>query len=118
MTTSTNDDFEFNIFAHLRHQREWSERTFGPGRRTAGVCDHIRKELAEVEANPDDAQEWIDVIILALDGAWRAGLSPEQIVGGIIAKQAKNERRQWPDWRTAPLDKAIEHDRTKDNAHE
>ena len=106
---SENHDFSFNIFAHLRHQREWSEKTFGPGKRTAGVCDHIRKELAEVEADPDDAQEWVDVIILALDGAWRAGLSPEQIIGGIIAKQSKNERRTWPDWRTAPTDKAIEH---------
>lgn len=106
---TNNEDFEFNIFAHLRRQREWSEKTFGPGMRTKGVCDHIRRELKEIEAAPDDPQEWIDVVQLALDGAWRAGLSPEQIVGGIIAKQSKNERREWPDWRTADPDKAIEH---------
>ena len=109
-----SEGFEFNIFAHLRRQRAFSEKTFGPGRRTIGVCDHIRRELLEVEADPDDAQEWIDVVILALDGAWRAGLSPEQIVGGIIAKQSKNEARTWPDWRTADPNKAIEHDRSKD----
>jgi hypothetical protein len=103
------DGFDFR--AHLQRQREWSERTFGPGARTAGVCDHIRKELIEVEADPTDPQEWVDVIILALDGAWRCGWSPEQIIAGIVAKQTKNEGRRWPDWRTAPQDKAIEHER-------
>lgn len=104
----------FDFAAHLAHQREWSEATFGPGPRTAGVCDHIRKELKEVEAAPHDSEEWIDVIILALDGAWRAGMSPQQIIGGIVAKQAKNEARTWPDWRTADPGKAIEHDRSHD----
>lgn len=100
---------KFNFVAHLRRQREFSERTFGPGTRTVGVLDHIRKELREIESKPDDLSEWIDVVILALDGAWRAGHSPEAIVAMLIAKQAKNEARTWPDWRTAPLDKAIEH---------
>ena len=34
-----------NLLEHLRRQREWSESTFGPGNRTQGVLDHIRKEL-------------------------------------------------------------------------
>lgn len=98
-----------DAIVHLRRQREWSERTFGPGPRTAGVIDHIQKELVEIEADPSDISEWIDVAILALDGAWRAGYSPEQIWAALKAKQAKNEARNWPDWRTAPQDKAIEH---------
>ncbi|WP_232341272.1 dATP/dGTP pyrophosphohydrolase domain-containing protein [Burkholderia pseudomallei] len=104
----------FDILAHLQRQREFSERTFGPGARTAGVCDHIRKELKEIEANPGDLTEWIDVVILALDGAWRAGGSPQQIVDALVVKQTKNEGRTWPDWRTVPADKAIEHDRSHD----
>lgn len=96
---------------HLLRQREFSERTFGPGARAKGVVDHIRKELDEVEANPADLSEWIDVAILALDGAWRAGYSPEEITRALVAKQTKNELRNWPDWRTAPTDQAIEHDR-------
>ncbi len=99
----------FDLVAHLRRQREFSERTFGPGTRTDGVIDHIRKELAEIEAKPDDVSEWVDVILLALDGAWRAGFSPEQIAQAISAKQSKNEARTWPDWRTAEPGKAIEH---------
>ncbi|UNJ22077.1 pyrophosphohydrolase [Microcystis phage vB_MweS-yong2] len=104
----------FDLIAHLHRQRAFSEKTFGPGARTKGVIDHIRKELAEIEAAPADIEEWVDVIILAFDGAWRAGWEPERIVEAIVAKQTKNEARQWPDWRTADPEKAIEHVRTDD----
>lgn len=107
---------QFDFHAHLARQAAFSLKTFGPGMRTAGVCDHIRKELKEIEADPSDLREWIDVVILALDGAWRCGGSPEQIIDGIIAKQAKNEGRNWPDWRTADPNKAIEHDRSGEAA--
>jgi Protein of unknown function (DUF550) len=73
------------------------------------VLDHIRKELREIEAEPTSLEEWIDVAILAFDGAWRAGHSPEAIAAAWLGKQAKNEAREWPDCRTAPPDKAIEH---------
>lgn len=99
----------FDLISHLYRQKAFSERIFGPGQRTAGVCDHIRKELAEIEACPDDLEEWVDVIILAFDGAWRAGYLPGEIASAIVEKQEKNERRNWPDWRTVPRDKAIEH---------
>lgn len=102
-------DRGFDLVAHLYRQRAFSERTFGPGTRTAGVLDHIRKELHEIEAKPDDVSEWVDVILLALDGAWRAGFSPEQIAQAIAAKQERNESRKWPDWRNADPGKAIEH---------
>lgn len=95
--------------AHLAHQATWSEATFGPGPRTKGVCDHIRKELAEIEADPLDLKEWVDVIILAFDGAWRTGATPDEIIAAVKTKQARNEARTWPDWRTADPDKAIEH---------
>lgn len=100
--------------AHLERQRAWSMATFGPGTRLLGVLDHIRKELTEIEADPTDVSEWVDVIILALDGAWRAGWEPQQILDAIVAKQARNEARTWPDWRTASENEAIEHDRSKE----
>ena len=100
--------------AHLSRQRRWSEHTFGPGTRTKGVLDHIRKELNEIEDDPLDVGEWVDVVILALDGAWRAGWMPQQIIDAITDKQARNEARVWPDWRTADPEKAIEHDRSHD----
>jgi hypothetical protein len=108
----------FDLVAHIKRQRTFSERTFGPGLRTAGVCDHIRKELKEVEAKPVDLMEWVDVILLALDGAWRAGYSPDAICIAIDMKQSKNEGRAWPDWRNADPTKAIEHDRSAEGEGE
>jgi hypothetical protein len=113
-----------NLEQHLIRQMVFSRATFGPGERRAGVIDHIRKELHEVEAGNGDPEEWIDVVILALDGLTRAlwakypampaDVIAEQAVHLIRQKQAKNERRNWPDWRTADPDKAIEHVRTGD----
>lgn len=103
----------FDLVTHLARQIRFSEKTFGHGTRTKGVCEHIRKELGEIENSPHDLDEWIDVAILAFDGAWRAGYTPEQIANALEAKQRKNEQRKWPDWRTRSLDEPIEHVRTE-----
>ena len=100
--------------AHLTRQMLWSYNTFGPGPRTAGILEHLRKELDEVADAPTDLSEWADLIILALDGAWRAGHEPQAIIDAIVDKQARNEARTWPDWRDQPADRAIEHDRSVD----
>lgn len=86
---------------------EWRHRV------QAGVVDHITKELREILDAPDDLSEWADVIILALDGAQRTGADPQAIIDAIVAKQAKNEARDWPDWRTQDPTKAIEHQRAE-----
>lgn len=104
----------FDIAAHLRRQKEFSERAFGPmvGQPRRGVLDHIRKELDEVEKDWQAgvrSDEWVDVVILAFDGFLREGYSVEEILTLWEAKQTKNEKREWPDWRTADPDKAIEH---------
>lgn len=105
---------------HLIRQMAFSHATFGPGQRTKGVTDHIRKELTEVAEAHGDASEWVDVVILALDGLTRQlayvngeRRNPNEVseiaCRMIEGKQSRNEARQWPDWRTAPKDKAIEH---------
>ncbi len=99
----------FDLIGHLEGQRVASLKNFGPGERTAGVLAHIRKELDEVAAAPGDITEWIDIVILAFDGAMRAGHAPFALLAAWIAKQAKNDARTWPDWRTLPVDAPIEH---------
>jgi len=110
---------------HLKRQIAFSRATYGPPTTTKGVINHIRKELIEVEeaaastgiASKSEMNEWADVVILALDGMWRSmemtGLRPDGVpdflVGMIEEKQLKNELREWPDYRTADPDKAIEH---------
>lgn len=92
---------------YIARQRSWSRRVFGHGRRTGGLAEHIRKELVEIAEHPTDLLEWIDVVILALDGAWRAGYTPDEIVAALEGKQQANMARQWP----APVseDMPVEH---------
>lgn len=96
---------------YLEQQITFSLWAFGPHNRTKGILDHIRKELVEIEQAPEDLEEWIDLIMLAFDGAWRNGHSPRAICLELQAKLAKNEQREWPDWRTMSTDEAIEHKR-------
>lgn len=124
-------DFE----THLTHQAAFSKATYGPGARTKGVIEHIQKELVEVSKcyakdlpvipgmHKEAAREWTDVVILGLDGLLRSisAARPEWTfdkvarvaVRMIVAKQGKNELRDWPDWRQTSPDKAIEHVRGK-----
>lgn len=108
-----------NFADHIQRQIAFSSATFGPGRRQKGVTEHIQKELVEMEESGGSSAEWVDVAILALDGLWRASRAEHPnvsnltiamfVVSQILEKQDKNERRDWPDWRTASPDKAIEH---------
>ena len=95
------------LIDYLDQQMVWSRETFGAGKRTLGIVDHIRKELEEIIKDPCDVEEWCDVIILALDGAWRAGHSSQAIWESLRVKQMDNFDREWP----APEseDVAVEH---------
>jgi len=99
---------------HLIRQMAFSKATFGPGTRTSEVLDHIKREVEEMrESNNGSADEWVDLVILSLDGLTRQ-LSfcndPTQRVATsaqiandacnmILGKQDRNENRTWPDWR-------------------
>jgi len=110
----------YDLVEHIRtRQIPFSQKTFGPGTRTNGVLDHIQKEIEEVREAPDDVEEWIDIAMLSLDGAWRClqeripeSEIPKIIAAVIAGKQSKNEKRDWPDWKTQDRDKAICHDRS------
>lgn len=115
----------YDLSEHLCRQIAFSRATFGPGKRTAGVVDHIRTELVEVEEAGGSPEEWVDVVILALDGLTRSILFADGGCGEtddaaaeaahmIREKQGINERRSWPDWRTTKADRAIEHQKSED----
>jgi hypothetical protein len=98
-----------NLIEHIKRQRDFSYKTFGPDYHSDRIINHIKKELKEIEDSPYDLEEWIDVILLALDGAWRTGAEPEVIASMLSLKQEKNENRNWPDWKTLGSDTPIEH---------
>lgn len=97
----------------LRVQSMWSERVFGPGKRTKGVLAHITEEVSEVRRNPEDIEEWADLLILTFDGALRQGFTPEQIIEAYRKKMDTNMYdREWPDYRGFSEDEPINHVRT------
>ncbi len=86
----------FRLEQYLQDHFKWSADTFGPGERAEGLCRHIASELEEIRAsNGQDLFEWIDVLILAFDGALRAGFSPAAIVEALQLKQETNKTREW-----------------------
>lgn len=111
---------DLNLKQHLVRQMVFSRATFGPGERMNGVLDHMGKEIEEVRASGGESSEWVDLVILALDGLTRrlwassdyrktADEVADEACRIIVGKQAKNERRDWPNWRSADPTKAIEH---------
>ena len=97
---------------YLARQRLWFLNVFGPGQRDVGLIKHIKKELDEIRDSPGDIEEWIDVIILAFEGALRNAKSVEsveEVLECLQMKQDKNIARTWPDWRNEDPEEAIEH---------
>lgn len=88
----------------------FSQETFGPGKRTKGIIQHIQKELGELAHSPEDRMEWIDVVILGMDGYQRLGLTASQFLDDLLSKQGIVMARKFP----APTseDEAVEHIRT------
>jgi hypothetical protein len=85
-----------SLTAIIERQRTFSLQAFGEGARTKGILDHIARESKEVAASPHDLSEWADLIILAIDGAWRSGATPAEVAAAIVAKQTINANRKWP----------------------
>lgn len=98
---------EESFLSYVRKQKEWSIKIFGAGLRTLGISKHIRCELVEIEEQPEDLEEWIDVIQLAIDGAWRIGYSAQEVFDCMKSKLAINQNREWD----------VQKDESKPNFH-
>lgn len=94
----------YDLSEHLCRHIAFSRAACGPGRRTAGIIHQIRKGLADVEEAGGTPEEWVDVVILALDGLTRSILFADGGCGEtddaaaeaahmIREKQGINERR-------------------------
>lgn len=93
----------------LQEFKEWNFNTYGPGERLTGTIKHIKKELKEIEKEPHDIVEWVDVIMLAVNGALRHGHEPQAIIDAFYKKFEINKARKWKDWRTVPEGEPITH---------
>jgi hypothetical protein len=106
-TSGTNQPED--LIEYLDRHKLWSMDALGLGPHTAALIEHITTELNEIRADPLDLEEWIDIIILAIDGAWRAGHTSAAIQDALFAKQRKNIARRWPDPATHPPDRHFQH---------
>jgi len=89
---------EIRTFTDLvNRQRAWSTAQFGETVPIDRILNHITEEVAEVKAEPGTLHNWIDIVLLAFDGAWRAGHSPKEVVQAIQDVQVRNIMREWLD---------------------
>lgn len=99
----------WNLLDYLARHIEWSANAFGFGSPSHALVRHIKKKCDEIVERPDDLEEWVDVIILACDGAWRAGYDPHSIIAMLEYKQKKNFARTWPPVGSVAAGVAIDH---------
>ncbi len=74
---------------------EWSAKTFGV-RPIAGPLAHLKSEIDEILAKPDDITEWADAYILLQDAASRQGIAMSQLFNAACTKHEINREREWP----------------------
>ena len=96
-----------SLRSYLQTQMRWSAKTFGKGMRTTGTIEHIKHELEEIEKDPADLMEWIDVMMLAMDGYWRHGGTPKTLARDLFRKAAEVRQREYP--ANVREDEAAEH---------
>lgn len=101
----------------------FSRTAFGPYYNEERILSHLQKEIEEIrsaETIGERHKEWVDIVILGLDGLSKSILDDNMynketnvvvnlMLNEIYRKQNKNEVREWPDWRSVPSDKPIEH---------
>lgn len=74
--------------------KTWTEKQF-PQRNTASIMAHLRKETAEVEAEPLDIMEYADCMMLLLDAASYNGLHASDILRACGENLVINKSRKW-----------------------
>lgn len=113
----TPNNYAFDFENYLRNHMKFSKKVFGNGARKNGILKHIRKEIDEVLVSkaPDELMEWVDILILGIDGATRhlvsQGLDQDEVIAKLTdalhRKQSINICRDWPEPKSE--DEPIEH---------
>ena len=75
----------------IREVNEWQAVTF-PRATPASVVEHLRREVAELVADPTDTSELADVVFLAVGLAYELGVDLATVVA---QKLAVNRARTW-----------------------
>lgn len=72
----------------------WADEVL-PNRRATGTLLKLFEEIGEIAANPTDASEYADVMIVLLDFAKMHGINGMQLEEAIKIKMEVNKNRAW-----------------------
>jgi len=75
-------------------QYKWSRETFGESTLESNL-DHLRDELDEIVENPNDIEEWADVMLLYMNASSFVGFTMDDIYKAVQKKYEKNVKRKW-----------------------
>ncbi len=85
----------FNIKEFFDTKLAWSRDTYGD-LSSKTIIDHLHKEIIEASYDPKDILEWVDIILLAIDGAGRfANADGATFVEALKKKFEINRKRTW-----------------------
>lgn len=104
---------QFSLSEYVKKHNFWSRNSFGVHSDPRGLIKHIIKECDEVLEDPTDGEEWVDIIILAIDGFNRCAneaTCDNALEYVLQVKQQKNMTRSWP--KNADPGEPVEHIRT------
>lgn len=73
------------------------------------LVGRLRARVQELSKDPRSLGLIASALVLSAAIACQTGHSLKALLEMLFKKQAKNIARKWPDWRTAPKGKAIEH---------
>lgn len=99
----------YDLIKALKRQFEFSQRVFGAGPKTEQILRHISRQSVDTIARGNPTEEWVDIMILAMDGALRSGSTPYEIAGLLEYKMTVNEAREWPKLEDQVMDEPVHH---------
>ncbi len=88
----------------------WADYKF-PQRTNHSILTHMRRELDELEKNPNDPEEWADVALLLFHGLHERGFDMYDLETAMEFKFIKNKHRKWG---TPDEHGVVEHERGED----
>ena len=78
----------------LRDTGEWADINL-PNEDVVGKLTHLKEEVDEVLATPDDVEEWADCFMLLYDALRKQGLPFREVQTAMERKLEKNRLRVW-----------------------
>jgi hypothetical protein len=101
-------EMNFDLIDLYRDHARWSQQQFGldDERGPLGPIRHLKKEAVELEAAPNDPEEYADAFLLLLDASRRAGIGLGALIQAARDKLEINKAREWP--KGSP-DQPVEH---------